>query len=818
MDRRSPRQNTVCRAARVPDARCGGSGSPGYYPAVGALDWTVLDAIALSIVVLDRGGRVVFWNRAHTDLVGLGADEAAGRNATELMTSAGEPSLPDAIDHVLAGHREATLQVAWQTRAGNPARQTLILRRPTPVAGGELVIATATPSSAPAAAEAIHQAFALAPLGILILSRDGAVTFNPQIEQILGMRLSSAGGNQQYLSLMRRPDGNPMTLDQLPSTRALRRAETVAAEELVVHRHDGTRAIIRESAGPVHGNDGDVHGSVVVVEDITERARLDAALRAAHARMDGIVSLTTDAIIVIDDAQRIVAFNEGAQQIFGWMADEVIGKPVDVLVPERLRERHHADVEAFARGPVGARRMHGTRPTIPGVRRNGEEFQAEAGISKVDVGGATLMTVMLRDVSQGKQEENRQRFLAHAGAVLASSLDYADTLTVVARLAVPVLADVCLVDLLEERGAERVVRRLKAVHVDPTQGALAAGLEAVEIRDPGTHPVWRVLEERRPLLLPNVQIDALEAMAQTPEHLRLLRDLAPTSIVAVPLVARDRVLGALWFVSTRPDSAYAQDDLKLAEELARRAALAIDNAQLYTLSRRAILARDEVIGVVAHDLRNPLNSIKLRAELLARSLSKHYPDARPSVDALSREVDRADRLIEDLLDVTSIEAGRLAVTREPCAPADLLDEAIDAMRPAAEHSSVELSRRLDEQLPMVAADRHRILQVFSNLAGNALKFTPAGGRVQLAAERRGDAVCFSVADTGPGIPADHLPHLFDRFWQARPTDRRGAGLGLAISKGIVEAHGGQIWVESTVGAGSAFYFTISAHRAGEVGT
>jgi signal transduction histidine kinase len=362
--------------------------------------------------------------------------------------------------------------------------------------------------------------------------------------------------------------------------------------------------------------------------------------------------------------------------------------------------------------------------------------------------------------------------------------------------------------LVEQRGEQRTIRRIKVVHFDPTKEPLAARLEAVTIQDPKSHAIWQEILDRRSVLLREVSDEALERIAQNPEHLEVLRALAPVSIMAVPLVARNRVLGTIGFLSVRPGSIYQEHDLKLAEELAGRAALAIDNSRLYGLSQQAIRARDEVLGVVAHDLRNPINTVAAAAQLLLLQLEDEREGARRIVRAIARASERANRLIQDLLDVARLEAGRLGIDRAPCEPCDLLHEAFETMRLAAEGASIALTTRCDPDLPSIRVDRDRLLQVFTNLVGNAVKFTPAEGHIELRATRLGHDVCFAVADTGSGIPEEHKGHVFDRFWQAASPDRQGAGLGLAIAKGIVEAHRGKIWLDSNLQQGSTFFFTI----------
>jgi signal transduction histidine kinase len=235
--------------------------------------------------------------------------------------------------------------------------------------------------------------------------------------------------------------------------------------------------------------------------------------------------------------------------------------------------------------------------------------------------------------------------------------------------------------------------------------------------------------------------------------------------------------------------------------------------QARRVAEAAVRTRDDVVSVVSHDLRNPLHTINMATSLLMEAAPGDAPRAgeRKQLEIIGRAVDSMDRLIQDLLDIARVESGRLTVERVPTRVPPLIHEAAGMLRPVAERQGQRLECRVEEGLPSVLADRERLLQVFSNLVGNAVKFTPPGGTITMAAERDDPlGVRFRVSDTGSGIPAEHIPHLFDRFWQARSSDRRGIGLGLPIVKGLVEAHGGRITVESTVGAGSTFSFTIPA--------
>jgi signal transduction histidine kinase len=225
--------------------------------------------------------------------------------------------------------------------------------------------------------------------------------------------------------------------------------------------------------------------------------------------------------------------------------------------------------------------------------------------------------------------------------------------------------------------------------------------------------------------------------------------------------------------------------------------------------RRALQMRDEVLGVVAHDLRAPLSTIALQAAVFLSRGPLSETRRRRAAESISRGASRMQHLIRDLLDVARIEAGALRIQRAPASPAELVIEAVDGQRLLGDSAEVRFEVDLDRRLPAVWGDRDRLLQVLDNLIGNAMKFTPPGGHITIGAASREDQVLFWVRDTGGGIAPEKLAHVFDRFWQAAEhTGRLGAGLGLAISKGIIDAHGGKIWVESAPGRGSTFFFSV----------
>lgn len=423
-----------------------------------------------------------------------------------------------------------------------------------------------------------------------------------------------------------------------------------------------------------------------------------------------------------------------------------------------------------------------------------------------DVGRRLVEEQAARAAAEGA--ERRSALLAEASRVLGMSFDYQTTLSALTRLTVPALADFCAVDLIARDGS---FERVGVAHVDPAKEPLLWELTRwVRAGFPMAHPLRRALIDGESTLTPVVDDAMIAAIQIDEEHGRILRQIQPRSVIAVPLKVSGKIIGVLAMYTSESGRRYGPEDLALAEEVARRAALAVDNARLYHEAELATRARDQMLSIVAHDLRNPLGTMLMVSELLEETLPADSPSLR-QVGMMRRAGKQMNRLIQDLLDVKRIEHGRLAVDPRPVATAPLLNDAGEMLRALASARTLDLSVDAPAELPMVLADPARIQQVISNLVGNAIKFTPQGGRITLRGFPVGDEVRVAVMDTGPGIAADQLPHVFGQFWQGSRSDSRGLGLGLVIAKGIVEAHAGRIWVESTLGAGSSFYFTLPQH-------
>lgn len=414
-------------------------------------------------------------------------------------------------------------------------------------------------------------------------------------------------------------------------------------------------------------------------------------------------------------------------------------------------------------------------------RQEAEREAADAGIAR----------------EAAEREERRAAFLALAGQELAGSLDFAHAAGTLAKLFVPNLAELCAIDVED---ADANLCRFAVAHRDAGREQELVD-EIPEVRQ----EIREVMERREPKIISSREL--LSYLTKT-------SDDEPRSFIVVPLVTRGRSLGVVT-IGAPQGKVFTREDLTVASDLARHGALAIDNARLYSESQQAVRTREEVLAIVSHDLRNPLNAVVLASSLLKMSDALSSED-REQLDIVDLSAQRMRRLIEDLLDVTRLEGGK----RLPIEPAaldvePLVNEAYDLFKAQAGEASIALTCAVESDAPPVWADHHRVLQVLSNLIGNALKFTPPGGTVHTAAHRRNGAVLFVVGDNGPGVPREHLKDIFNPYWQGKRAERMGAGLGLPIAKGIVESHGGRIWVESEQGRGTRFLFTLPVARVAE---
>ncbi len=401
------------------------------------------------------------------------------------------------------------------------------------------------------------------------------------------------------------------------------------------------------------------------------------------------------------------------------------------------------------------------------------------------------------------EKRARQRVVAEAESQrrFAGSLD---------RLATAVSTS----DNLETLLRQLLEMFVEAVHVDVAvirlregdrlRSRAAVGLEE-EVTSGFSLPiddrlVGKIAADAPPLVLSSSATDALCKS-------ELIRQKGIRALHCLPLVEGDRLFGVV-YMGTHAEREFTQEDQSLLRMLALRVTAAIVHHTTCEALQRAVRVRDDVLAVVAHDLQNPLNVISIAASTLLQRM----PDslARRPIERITRAAQRADRLIRDLLDISAIETAQFSIERQRMEPADLILSSLESQQNLAADASVIIASDLSPELPPIEADEERLLQVLENLIGNAVKFTPAGGSITVGADYRDGEIVVSVKDNGSGIAPDQLPHIFDRYWRVRTGGHRGTGLGLTISKAIVEAHCGRIWAESSPGHGTTMFFTIPA--------
>ncbi|HEY6562552.1 MAG TPA: ATP-binding protein [Polyangiaceae bacterium] len=415
------------------------------------------------------------------------------------------------------------------------------------------------------------------------------------------------------------------------------------------------------------------------------------------------------------------------------------------------------------------------------------------------------IAITYSDITAQKKAEESLRFLAEASAILSSSLDYDTTLASVAKLTVPRIADWATVDMLDASGR---LKRLAVAHVDPAKVSLGYEVTKrfpVDMSAPRGVP--NVIRTGQSEMVTEITDELLEVGIPNPELLAIIRDIGPRSTICVPLKARGRVVGAMTLFVAESERRYGEDDLRLVEELARRASIAVENAVHYRAAEEASQAKDEFLAVVSHELRTPLNAIIGWAHMLREDSMP--PDRRQkALETIDRNARAQGQLIEDLLDVSRIVSDKLRLDVQSVDLPLVIERAVETVRLLASGRGIAIRPVVDPTASPVFGDPMRLEQVVWNLLNNAVKFSENGSEVHLIVQRLDSAVEIIVRDKGKGIDPSFLPHVFERFRQADSSTTRargGLGLGLAIVRKLVELHGGSVRAESEgLGRGATF--------------
>ncbi len=526
---------------------------------------------------------------------------------------------------------------------------------------------------------------------------------------------------------------------------------------------------------------------------------------AARRTIATIVEAVADGFVAFDSDLRFTYANYRAAEMWALSPGDMIGKRPHELWPS---------IDGSLLIAMLDRVLATGRPEVLEGYASSLGVPIEMRAYPLSQGG---LVVFFADLAESRRAEAAATFLSEASRLLTSSADYQTTLTNFAKAAVPRLGDWCAVDVLAEPDSEQwppAIERIAVVHQNPEKVSLATDLTSLFpqdwSRETGTPAVIRT---REPMFVPHVTDAMLVGGAQSDEQLALLRALHFRSVMIVPLIARDRVLGTITLVMAESERHFTPADLDLAVDLGQRAGVALDNARLLRDTAEANAAKTAFLRTISHELRQPLNAIRGYVALWRLGLRGDIdPRMSRDIDRLSRNQEHLSVLIEDLLSFTRLDAGQLTVERVPVSIADTF-AALEAMiRPQLSERGLDFHYRDCDPGIAALGDRDRIVQVCLNLLTNAMRATPAGGRVELGCSADADVVTITVSDTGTGIPADRLEDIFSPFTQigrALNTPKEGAGLGLAIARGLAKAMAGTLTVTSTVGAGSTFSFRLS---------
>ena len=665
--------------------------------------------------------------------------------------------------------------------------------------------------------------------GIYGIDREGRCTFlNPAGAQVIGYTPDEViGRNMHALIHHQHPDGSPYPEDECPIYQALRTGKGVRVEDDVLWRKDGSAVPVTYASFPRRA-DGMVEGAVVTFRDITERRRVEDELRRREERYRLATRATNDVIWDWDLHSDALTWNQALERVFDYPLEEVqptIDWWYDRIHPEdreRVTSRIHAALRSGAETWSEEYRFRQRDGTYAEVLDRGF-------IARNERGEAVRMIGSMLDVTEQRRREQAERFLSEASRILVSSLNFDITLRGLVDLLVPRLADACGIHLTAEDGS---VLQTISRGADPATTDLVR--ELLDQQAGGTipsGPAADALDSGETVFCPESGSGSGRQMRT--ETGQVLEALGPRGAVAVPLIARGHSLGVLSLYLARSDRQLTPDKVRLIEEVARRTALAVDNARLLrkaewaqTEAEAANRAKSEFLASMSHELRTPINAVVGYAQLLEMGIAGPVSQEQQShLQRIRTSSQHLLSLVDDVLDLAKIESGRMTVQKERVNISVVVQAALDLVLPQASAAALELAGECEPGAGTFYGDADRVRQILVNLLSNAVKFTEPGGRIRIAcgtadraepaaqAREGGPWVFVQVEDTGIGIAPEQLEAVFQPFVQAETghTRRRGGtGLGLSISRQFARLMGGDLTAQSRPGTGSCFTLWLPA--------
>jgi PAS domain S-box-containing protein len=820
----------------------------------------LVDSSNDAIVSKDLNGVITSWNRGAEQIFGYSAEEAIGRSVRLIIPADRQAEEDDVLAHIRRGERVEHFDTIRRRKDGVEIPVSLTIS-PIRDASGRVIGASKIARDISerrrteqelARSRAFSERIAETSPDLLFVydpRADRLVYANQRLEDLLGISAEDAAAVREGIVAALVPE------EDMPILRgAFDRLEQGTAGGVVEYEHrirrrDGVLRQVRVRAG-VFERDANGRSQLVVghLIDVTDEHAAEQRTAELRRRLDLLVSASAAVLHSPELADVLPATMQTARDLVksdgyalwratsagewhalswsgvsdGFVTEAVPGppaSPAQVPFADPLVVRDVENLPLLAHR-VEAYRREGIRGVlIVPLHIDGNPtgtlvfyYRTSDGPTDIDVHAASALANLaasaIRSAELYADLRRRQRqsaFLARAGSVLASSLDYAQTLTRIAELAVPEIADWCAVDIVDDDGQ---LERLAVTHVDPRKVELVREIVQRYPPDPSSpYGAHEVLRTGRPLMMEHIPRSVLETGARDVQHLEAILALGLESYMCVPLLGHDGGLGVLSLVMAESGRRYDARDLAFAQELARSAAAAMENARAYETARRANRLKDDFLATLSHELRTPLNAVVGYVRMLRSGVLEPERQVR-ALEVVERNARSLTQMVEDVLDVSRIVAGKIRLNVQPVDLGAVLRAAVATVTPAADARGVRLKTIADPLTPPVAGDPERLQQVVWNLLSNAVKFTPRGGQVQLRLERINSHVEIVVADTGIGIQPEFVPHLFERFRQADSRFARefgGLGLGLAICRHIVEMHGGSIAAASPgEGQGATF--------------
>ena len=754
----------------------------------------------------DLHGKILSWNRGAEKLYGYTADEVIGQPVYMLVPD----DRHDEIRKILAKLRGGELVDHYETvrRCKNGTLLDVsIVVSPLQNSSGEIIGASAIARDITAQKRAEHemklQTLVLERMleGVSLADENGIILYtNPAENAMFGYEPGELYGQHVKVQNAYPPEENERIVAEV--IEHLKNHGTWSGEWRN-RRKDGSEFLTSSRITAL-----DVGGRmywVCVQEDITDRQRARAELQESESRFRQLAENVADVFYVIDTASGALMYiNPAYERVWGRSCQSLYEAPrsfLDAVHPDD-RGRIAARLERQQRGEATSDEYRITRPD------GSIRWIWDRAFPVRDASGLVLRTAgIAEDITARKQTELDLRFLADASRTLATLVSYETTLQNVAQLAVPNFADWCVVHIAGEDGQ---LKELAVAHVNPAKVEFAKEFGQrypVDMTQPTGIPA--VYRSGQPELVGEIPEDLLRQAARDDEHWRMIQELGPKSFLCVPLSLRDKSFGTMTFLTAESGRRYTSADLAIAEDLAYRAAIAVENARLYAELRDEHRRKDEFLAMLAHELRNPLAPIRSGLEVLSLSGIVHE-----SIPLMRLQLEHMVRLVDDLLDVSRIMRGRIQLRKEPVQLGSLLSRAVETVRPLMDASRHTLTVDVPQEPIWIDADPVRLSQVVANLLTNAAKYTDAGGRVQLSARRDNGSAVISVVDNGIGISPELLPRVFELFTQADTSVDRsqgGLGIGLTLVRHLVDLHGGSVSARSDgVGKGSQFTVRVPA--------